>query len=79
MANALDSSAGGRAPKPHPDPRLRPRHPERICWGCDKYCPAGDLRCGSGFIRAPHPSELFGENWFEDEPESGGGRVEGPF
>ncbi|MBU2500818.1 DUF3079 domain-containing protein [bacterium] len=49
---------------------LRPKHPERICWGCDKYCPAGDLRCGSGFIRTPHPIELFGEDWFADELEA---------
>ena len=32
----------------------RPKHPERICWGCDNYCPAGDLRCGT---RVPHPRE----------------------
>lgn len=49
---------------------LRPKHPERVCWGCDRYCPAGDLRCGSGCIRAPHPIELFGEEWFEDELEA---------
>ncbi|MGN6661313.1 MAG: DUF3079 domain-containing protein, partial [Achromobacter mucicolens] len=18
---------------------LHPKHPERICWGCDRYCP----------------------------------------
>lgn len=44
---------------------IHPRHPERICWGCDKYCPADDLRCGNGTIRAEHPVELFGDNWFE--------------
>ena len=22
---------------------LHPKHPERICWGCEKYCPADDL------------------------------------
>ncbi|HPF24711.1 MAG TPA: DUF3079 domain-containing protein [Hyphomonas sp.] len=49
---------------------LRPKHPERICWGCDKYCPAGDLRCG-GHLRTPHPIELFGEDWCEDGPETG--------
>ena len=27
---------------------LNPRHPERICWGCDKYCPAAELACGNG-------------------------------
>jgi len=42
---------------------LSPKCPERICWGCDKYCPASDLRCGNGTIRTPHPVELFGEDW----------------
>ena len=46
---------------------LRPKHPDRICWGCDFYCPADDMRCGNGTIRAPHPVELFGEDWFETE------------
>ena len=49
---------------------LRPKHPERVCWGCDRYCPAGDLRCGNGNIRTPHPIELFGEEWLEGEPEA---------
>jgi Protein of unknown function (DUF3079) len=40
-----------------------PRHPERICWGCDKLCPAEDLACGNGTIRTLHPVELFGEDW----------------
>jgi hypothetical protein len=22
---------------------LKPANPERVCWGCDKYCPADDL------------------------------------
>jgi hypothetical protein len=42
---------------------LAPRHPERTCWGCDKYCPAEDLRCGNGTILSPHPVELFGRDW----------------
>lgn len=42
-----------------------PKHPERICWGCEKYCPANDLRCGNGSIRTPHPVELFGDDWWE--------------
>jgi len=46
---------------------LHPKHPERICWGCDQYCPADDLRCGNGTIRTQHPVELFGENWIEWE------------
>jgi hypothetical protein len=44
---------------------LRPANPERICWGCDKYCPADDLACGNGTIRTPHPCELFGDDWLE--------------
>jgi hypothetical protein len=43
----------------------RPRHPERICWGCDKYCPADDLACGNGTVRTQHPCELFGDDWLE--------------
>ena len=45
-------------------PKL-PARPERICWGCDKYCPADDLACGNGTIRTPHPCELFGDDWLE--------------
>lgn len=45
---------------------LNPPHPERICWGCDRYCPAHDLACGNGSSRTQHPSELFGEEWFSD-------------
>jgi hypothetical protein len=44
---------------------IHPKHPERICWGCDKFCPADDLRCGNGSIRAPHPAELLGDDWWE--------------
>jgi hypothetical protein len=44
---------------------LMPSHPERVCWGCDKYCPADDLACGNGTIRTPHPRELFGDDWLE--------------
>ncbi len=46
---------------------LNPKHPERICWGCDRYCSADDLRCGNGTIRTQHPVELFGEDWIEWE------------
>ncbi len=42
---------------------LDPAHPECICWGCDRYCPADDLVCGNGTIRTPHPAELFGKDW----------------
>jgi hypothetical protein len=44
---------------------LKPPHPDRICWGCDKYCPADDPACGNGTIRTPHPIELFGDDWVE--------------
>jgi hypothetical protein len=44
---------------------LMPAHPERTCWGCDKYCPADDLACGNGTIRTLHPVELFGDDWLE--------------
>ena len=40
-----------------------PKNPERICWGCDKYCAATDMRCGNGSDRTQHPVELFGEGW----------------
>ncbi|MGE5056139.1 MAG: DUF3079 domain-containing protein [Acidobacteriota bacterium] len=46
---------------------LQPQHPERVCWGCDKYCAADDLRCGNGTIRTQHPVELFGDDWQEWE------------
>jgi len=44
---------------------IHPKNPEKICWGCDKYCPAGSLICGNGTDRTPHPVELFGDDWFE--------------
>lgn len=44
---------------------LKPLNPERVCWGCDKYCRADDLTCGNGSDRTLHPIELFGEDWLE--------------
>jgi hypothetical protein len=44
---------------------LHPKHPERVCWGCDKYCPADSLVCGNGTVRTQHPVELFGEDWLD--------------
>ncbi|MDL2425072.1 DUF3079 domain-containing protein, partial [Pseudomonas sp. BAgro211] len=35
---------------------LNPPHPERICWGCDRYCPATNLACGNGADRTMHPA-----------------------
>ena len=42
---------------------VAPSNPERICWGCDAYCQANDMRCGNGSDRTPHPAELFGDDW----------------
>ncbi len=44
---------------------LHPKNPERVCWGCSKYCPADQLDCGNGTVRTQHPAELFGEDWLE--------------
>ncbi len=44
---------------------LFPKNPERVCWGCDKYCPADALDCGNGTVRTQHPVEIFGEDWLE--------------
>lgn len=44
---------------------LNPKHPERTCWGCDKYCPANSLQCGNGSGRTQHPAELLGEDWYQ--------------
>jgi hypothetical protein len=44
---------------------LYPLHPERVCWGCDRYCPAHEMACGNGSERTPHPLELFGEDWVQ--------------
>lgn len=48
---------------------ILPAHPERICWGCDKYCAADDMRCGNGSERTQHPCELFGDDWQSMEDE----------
>lgn len=58
---------------------IHPKHPERVCWGCDKLCPATDLRCGNGTDRTQHPVELLGDDWFEwlAEKEQAGGEVNG--
>ena len=42
---------------------VNPAHPERNCWGCDKYCAADDMQCGNGSDRTQHPAEIFGEDW----------------
>ena len=40
-----------------------PPHPERNCWGCDRYCAANAMLCGNGSERTQHPAELFGPDW----------------
>ena len=40
-----------------------PPNPQRICWGCDRYCAADAMICGNGTVRTEHPAELFGEDW----------------
>lgn len=42
---------------------INPPNPERICWGCDKYCPTDSLACGNGSDRTQHPIEFFGSDW----------------
>ncbi len=49
---------------------IHPAHPERLCWGCDRYCPADSLACGNGSERCPHPAELFGNDWMEWHQET---------
>ena len=43
---------------------LNTKHPERICWGCDKYCPKSAMGCGNGSDRTQHPAELLGKDWY---------------
>lgn len=63
---------------------LHPKHPERICWGCDKYCPANDLQCGNSSGRTQHPAEMLGEDWYlwgdwgiENAPDPTAGESQG--
>jgi DUF3079 family protein len=63
MASTTQFAFTAAGPEAMPKLPLKPKHPERICWGCDKYCPVDDMRCGNGTIRAPHPAELFGDDW----------------
>lgn len=45
---------------------VHPPHPERICWGCERLCPATHMVCGNGKERTEHPCELFGDDWYEE-------------
>lgn len=55
---------------------IHPANPERLCWGCDRYCAADNMLCGNGSDRTQHPVELFGPDWkewgsdYQEEPES---------
>lgn len=49
--------------RPLPAKVRHPRHPDRICQGGDKCCPADVRRRGNGTIRTRHPAELFGDDW----------------
>lgn len=60
----MESASLGRVAKRFP---IYPPHPERICWGCERLCPVTHMVCGNGKERTEHPSELFGEGWY-DEP-----------
>jgi hypothetical protein len=51
---------------------LQPANPQRICWGCDKYCASDSLACSAE--RTPHLAELFGDDWAEWGPGNPVGR-----
>lgn len=63
MEGVAVAAAEGSLPV-NPSFPIHPRHPERICWGCKRYCSADDMVCGSEVERAQHPVELFGDDWF---------------
>ena len=42
---------------------IKPQHPERLCWGCDRYCAADSMLCGNGSERTQPPVEVFGDDW----------------
>ena len=39
---------------------IQPAHPERNCWGCDRYCASDAMLCGNGSERTQHPSRPLG-------------------
>ena len=43
---------------------LAPKHQERICWGCDRFCSKNAMGCGNGSDRTQHPAELLGDDWY---------------
>ena len=50
---------------------LNPPHPERICWGCDLYCPTSSLACGNGASAggAQHFAASFIGRYERERPE----------
>lgn len=42
---------------------IHPSHPERNCWGCDRYCASDAMLCGNGSERTQHPVETVGPGW----------------
>lgn len=42
---------------------FHPAHPERMCWGCDRHCPADAMVCSKGSVATLDPAESFGEDW----------------
>ena len=61
-----------------PNIPLHPKHPERVCWGCPKYCQANSLACGNGTVRTQHPAELLGDDWLGAETSPASGAAGGP-
>lgn len=64
----MSQRKGGGAGADHNGPMSKkfpanPPHPERNCWGCDRYCAADAMICGNGTERTQHPVELFGPGW----------------
>jgi hypothetical protein len=55
---------------------IHPKHPERICWGCERYCAADNLACREE--RLAHPIESYGYDWLELEQANATERVEPP-
>ncbi|MBO9677667.1 MAG: DUF3079 domain-containing protein [Acidovorax sp.] len=55
-----------------------PPHPERNCWGCDRYCAADAMLCGNGSERTQHPVELFGPGWPDWQPPTAAAPGAGP-
>jgi hypothetical protein len=66
MEFALDPAAAPSSASLARTSRRPPAHPERICWGCGRHCPADDLACGEDKMRAQHPCEILGDDWDEE-------------